>query len=319
MIKEKEFMYENDYKCIISLNDCGYRCGYVGIPLNLLKDKYNNIRANDIEGLEMVLYCHGGINYSSDKTPVTGKQSRSMYWIGFSCDHLYDQFDEEAVLRIYKYSQSQLEYNCGVNHVYPQSILWTLDMVEFECKSLVHQLISIFNRTSHTKIISAFPGTGKSYLTKRYVDGIDKDIIMVDSDSSKYSWLHNKNRNKTKTRNPNFIEDYMNSIKEEIKNKPDIIFTSTHEDILNAIHNDPSLRFRHMVILPDISLKDTYIQRYKDRLIEQPDHPLTNIKLIEDNWEKWLTDIRNSPNKYNIILIDRPSYMTIDLLFSFLI
>ena len=58
-----------------------------------------------------------------------------------------------------------------------------------------------------TKIISAFPGVGKTYFHER------NKRISIDSDSSHFSWVKDENGNNTKERNPEFQNNYINHIK----------------------------------------------------------------------------------------------------------
>ena len=55
-----------------------------------------------------------------------------------------------------------------------------------------------------TRVISAFPGTGKSYFHR------NSDSKVLDSDSSKFSWIEEG------VRHPDFPNNYMTHIKENI-------------------------------------------------------------------------------------------------------
>ena len=65
-------------------------------------------------------------------------------------------------------------------------------------------------KTIRTKIISAFPGTGKSYYHNK-----NKETTL-DSDSSNFSWIKDENGNNTTERNPKFPQNYIYHIKENI-------------------------------------------------------------------------------------------------------
>ena len=54
----------------------------------------------------------------------------------------------------------------------------------------------------NTRVISGFPGIGKSYLFNN-----GKNILIIDSDSSNFSWLE------PGVRNPEFPHNYMKHIK----------------------------------------------------------------------------------------------------------
>ena len=66
-----------------------------------------------------------------------------------------------------------------------------------------------------TRIISAFPGTGKSYFHN------NSEYSTLDSDSSEFSWIINDDGDKV--RNPNFPSNYISHIKDNI-GKADFIF-----------------------------------------------------------------------------------------------
>ena len=113
-----------------------------------------------------------------------------------------------------------------------------------------------------TLVISAYPCCGKSYLKEHGLRGYS----ILDSDSSKFSWIEryyteeeidsilsifnttdsllpvesikNIYRKETRrVRNPNFVEDYIGHIKENI-GKVDIIFVSTHLEVRQSLQDN---------------------------------------------------------------------------------
>lgn len=147
-------------------------------------------------------------------------------------------------------------------------------------------------------IISAFPGTGKTFLTKEYPE------LFYDSDSSKFSWLPNGERN------PNFINDYVNYIEEalndiiNINTTQHIIFISSHEDVRNELIKR-GIKFTF--IYPHRSLKEHYIQRYKDR-----NSPDSFISLMENKWDEMIDSCeRFEESKYchKIVLTREDHYL----------
>jgi hypothetical protein len=127
-----------------------------------------------------------------------------------------------------------------------------------------------------TKIISAFPGTGKSYYHIKYPS------ITLDSDSSNFSWFKDENGNNTKERNPEFPQNYINHIKENI-GKYKYIFVSSHKEVRDALL-DNCLFF--YVVYPNERRKDEFLERYRSRGNDEK-----FIQLISDNWEKWIREI----------------------------
>ena len=58
-----------------------------------------------------------------------------------------------------------------------------------------------------TKIVSAFPACGKSYIFENM-----KHVDCVDSDSSKFSWVLDEHGKSTGVRNPDFPNNYKEHI-----------------------------------------------------------------------------------------------------------
>lgn len=123
-----------------------------------------------------------------------------------------------------------------------------------------------------TKIISGFPGVGKTYYHNKHKD------TTLDSDSSNFSWIKDENGNNTKVRNPEFPQNYINHIKENI-GKYEYIFVSSHKEVRDALL-DNCLFF--YLVYPDSTRKDEFFQRYKNRGNDE-----NFIKLVSDNWDSW--------------------------------
>lgn len=125
-----------------------------------------------------------------------------------------------------------------------------------------------------TKLYSAFPGTGKSY----YYSKSDKNVL--DSDSSKFD-------------KSQFPKNYINHIIENT-GKVDIIFISSHEEVRNALVEN---NIYFTLIYPDISLKDEYISRYKERGNDN-----NFVKLLENNWDNWINQLQSQVGCEHIVL-----------------
>lgn len=129
-----------------------------------------------------------------------------------------------------------------------------------------------------TIVISAFPACGKSYTYKKF-NG--KPYTMLDSDSSQYSWIY-EDGVKTDRRNPNFIEDYMTHIKENI-GKVDCIFVSSHRDVRQALRDN---NIKYFMVYPSLEMKDEMLNRMKERG--------NNDKFIafqKEHFDEFVTDI----------------------------
>lgn len=130
--------------------------------------------------------------------------------------------------------------------------------------------------SKRARVIAAFPGMGKTHLFNNC-----KDKVVLDSDSSNFSWVV---ENGEKKRNPEFPSNYIKHIKENL-DKCDIILVSSHEEVRNAlIENEVYFELCY----PSLDDKEIYIERYIRR-----GSPEAFINLISNNWDKWITDIDN--------------------------
>lgn len=126
----------------------------------------------------------------------------------------------------------------------------------------------------HTTVISAFPGMGKTYCFNNI-----KDKKILDSDSSKFSWKIDDDENKV--RNPDFPENYMDHIKQNL-GKCDYIFVSSHREVRDALINN-SIFFN--LIYPDKNRKEEFLKRYSDRGSDDK-----FISLLKESWDNWIDD-----------------------------
>lgn len=130
-----------------------------------------------------------------------------------------------------------------------------------------------------TKIISAFPGTGKSMYHQKHRE------TTLDSDSSNFSWTIDENGNKV--RNPEFPKNYIKHIKENI-GKYEFIFVSSHKDVREALLDECVFFY---LVYPNSARKDEFIERYKNRGNDEQ-----FIKLVSDNWDSWMEEVRFIPD-----------------------
>ena len=124
-----------------------------------------------------------------------------------------------------------------------------------------------------TKIVSAFPGVGKTTYHKNNPD------TTLDSDSSGFSWVVDEHGNKT--RNPSFPQNYINHIKENI-GKYKYIFVSSHKEVRDALLDNCIFFY---LVYPDDNRKDEFIQRYRDRGNDE-----NFIKLVDSKWDEWMRE-----------------------------
>lgn len=155
-----------------------------------------------------------------------------------------------------------------------------------------------------TRIISAFPGCGKTYCFNKQKE---LGLKILDSDSSEFSWLKDENNKNTSERNPDFPNNYIRHIKENI-GKCDIIFVSSHEVVRDALIAN-ELPFT--IMYPGVNSKEEYLDRYLKRGNNEK-----FINFIGTNYEKFIKEIdeinskyvhkvKLSPNQYIMDIIDK--------------
>ena len=158
-----------------------------------------------------------------------------------------------------------------------------------------------------TLVISAYPCCGKSYLKEHGF----RNYSILDSDSSKFSWIEERNiingdylrrgSGVRKVRNPNFVEDYINHIKNNI-GKVDIIFVSTHLEVRQALQDN---NIEYYTVYPSKNMLNEWIGRMYRR-------GNTNefIDKQIEMWDKNVGNIDNEPHgKFVYRLNDNGSYI----------
>lgn len=146
-----------------------------------------------------------------------------------------------------------------------------------------------------TLIIAGFPGIGKSYA----VNSMRKQGLKVsDSDSSSFSWIM---KDGEKVRNPNFVHDYMEHIREKVKEGYNYVFVSTHEEIIKALNDADDLNF--IVVKPHKSRKDEFKEIYEKRGDVFKD-------FIINNWDDLLDKLDWVGGRYHVIVLKHPNMLS---------
>lgn len=133
--------------------------------------------------------------------------------------------------------------------------------------------MEIKHSSMYAKVVSAFPGTGKTYYSNKHYSYNIQIGTVLDSDSSKFDKQYFP---------ANYIEHIQTSLLNESIYK---IFVSSHKVVRDALV-DNDIPF--LLVYPDRELKDEYIQRYKNRG-STPDF----ISLVEKNWDAWIDELDN--------------------------
>lgn len=160
----------------------------------------------------------------------------------------------------------------------------------------------------NTKIYSVFPACGKTWL---YEHQEDYGLKILDSDSSEFSWIrvldeaHEfKNRGKKnykeqyiKVRNPDFPNNYIKHIKENI-GKYDYIFVSSHASVREALDKE-GIDF--IVVYPEWNCKTEWAGRCFIR--DKNGESGCGAEAMYENWEQWILEcVETGLNHEDIVL-----------------
>lgn len=160
-----------------------------------------------------------------------------------------------------------------------------------------------FSSKIRAKIISAFPGCGKSYFTNKYASS----MVVLDSDSSEYSWVKDVNGNNTKERNPDFPNNYMRHIKENM-DKADIIFVSSHDVVRKALA-DNNIEYTSIYPAYEEGVKEDFLERYRKRGSTE-----AFIDFMDNNWYKFVYEMQKDKSPKIKIELVAGAYITPGLL-----
>lgn len=142
------------------------------------------------------------------------------------------------------------------------------------------------------KIISAFPGIGKTTLVqtnKNYVDLESSDYKWIDIDKT----LSIEERKGTaKTINPYFPENYIKKII-ELTDMGFNVLISSHKEVREALQ---AQGIKYTIILPSLDMKEEMISRYLSRGNQE-----SFVNLLKTNYEKFVGDLSIDPNEKIIL------------------
>lgn len=166
-IVEQEFEHAG-YKCVVTFNVTGHRCGYVGIPKEHplygkgydehLEIKKSDLGDRDVKGIfPLLLACldkderiridayfsvHGGITFADGGENSSYPIESDLWWFGFDCGHCDDGKELElAYERFPKYRESiSLQIETEKKFHIDGLIVRTEEYVAEECKKLAEQL-----------------------------------------------------------------------------------------------------------------------------------------------------------------------------------
>lgn len=120
-------------------------------------------------------------------------------------------------------------------------------------------------------IICGFPGTGKSMMAKfsRWVD--------LESTPFKKNWM------------------LYAEVAKHMSDNGYTVMISTHKEVLDTLEQ---IEAKYTVVIPPITDKNTYLMRYEMR-----GNSYEFIRLLDENWERWLYAILEKPTVLKTIVI----------------
>lgn len=151
------------------------------------------------------------------------------------------------------------------------------------------------NNGKITVVISAFPACGKSWLFNHF-----KGKKILDSDSSKFHWIEDKNGEKT--RNLDFPANYIEHIKSNV-GTADIILVSAHLEVRQALKN---AGISYVTVYPDNipGAKEEWLGRCVCR-----GNDISFIKFLDSSWDKFQQDILHEPFGEKLYSLGRAEYL----------
>lgn len=159
-----------------------------------------------------------------------------------------------------------------------------------------------------TKIYSIFPACGKTWL---YEHQEDYDLKILDSDSSNFSWTYtntdengNTIRGVRKIRNPDFPNNYIKHIKENI-GKCDCIFVSSHKAVREALDAE-GIDFT--IVYPMPLCKAEWIGRCFIR--EKNGESGCGAEIMYNNFDQWILECAETGIDHKEVVLLPSQYLS---------
>ena len=137
-----------------------------------------------------------------------------------------------------------------------------------------------------TKVISAFPGTGKSYFAASF----ESSAEVFDLDTGNFTQGYGADG---KVIDPDFPNNYLLAIKEQI-GKTKTLLVGCQPEVIAALRKE---EIPFTIVYPERGLKGEYIDRFKLR-----HSPQSFIELISNNWDLFLDFLEKQEDCERIIL-----------------
>lgn len=155
----------------------------------------------------------------------------------------------------------------------------------------------------NTRIYSIFPACGKTWL---YEHQEDYDLKILDSDSSEFSWIYTNIdiEGLRKIRNPDFPDNYIKHIKENI-GKYDCIFVSSHASVREALDAE-GIDFT--IVYPEMDCKAEWVGRCFIR--EKNGESGCSAEVMYNNWEQWIEECVKTGINHKEFMLSPREYLS---------
>lgn len=120
-------------------------------------------------------------------------------------------------------------------------------------------------------IICGFPGTGKSCMARRS-NWVDLESTPFEKDWDRYA-----------------------KVAKHMSDNGYVVMVSTHKELLEKFEQ---MEVSYTVIIPPIPDYDNYLRRYDER-----GNTYDFIRILDENWQKWITDIIEKPTVLKTIVV----------------
>lgn len=153
-----------------------------------------------------------------------------------------------------------------------------------------------------TRIISAFPGCGKTYATSE-LSRIHGEEYVSDSDSSGWGW------SSPGVRNPDFPGNYLDHICNMI-GTAEVIFISTHLGVRQGLE---SRKIPFTLVYPENGCASEYLDRYKQR-----GSPSSFLDRVMPNFIEWVDELKNQRGcRHHVLGAGKTIYSELPILMDF--
>jgi hypothetical protein len=126
-------------------------------------------------------------------------------------------------------------------------------------------------------VISTFPACGKTTYSENQAE-TNPGRIILDSDSSGFSWIKKPDGSNSDVRDPIFPRNYVLHIQENLE-RAEIVFVSSHKIVRSAL-SDSGIPY--FLVFPGNALKGEWIKRMRRRGNDEK-----FVNFIVENWEKF--------------------------------